>query len=320
MSQKAQLQDMSILNPDTSAIANPSRHTLVPETEGETEHSHECNQLGDGQISDAHRRSSDTAESTQTGVTPGKRKRSQDPGGRPLGSSMYHRLFQEEQVKLNGVPNSIHDDVEALLDHPQISELSTDPSQVMQLRLLYLAIGSCQSLIDFKEKLRAARDAPTDLPQRIGLPVCPTESLREICHLDDQEILCVLFRRYHVVKLFETELETLHQSNEMIVDTPMTFGKGHRARIGNPAVRQEAALTDRLLRKVKPELEKGTKEFQKFRVKISRLRRLAKVLRMLTEAYGFGILALLPCGPTYSELALTDNMLVFNYIAEIVCD
>jgi hypothetical protein len=117
-----------------------------------------------------------------------------------------------------------------------------------------------------------------------------------------------------VVKLFDTELETLLEDSGMMVQTPATFGTGNTPQIGNPVVRQEAALTDRLLFKFWPELERGTKEFQKFRAKISRLRKLAKVLRMLTEAYGFGILALLPCGPTYSELALTDNMSVFSSI------
>lgn len=54
----------------------------------------------------------------------------------------------------------------------------------------------------------------------------------------------MLARRYHIVKLFETELETLRQNNEMIMETPSTFGTTLRAQPGNPVVMQEAALTD----------------------------------------------------------------------------
>jgi hypothetical protein len=135
-----------------------------------------------------------------------------------------------------------------------------------------------------------------------------TQRFREICRLDSEEAICVLSKRYHMVKLCENEEDTFLQNNRLIVETPETFGTGRRAQIGSPVVLREAALTDALLSKVRPDLTSDTAEFQNFRRKIKRLRRLAKILRLLTDTYGFGILALLPSGQTYSVSPLTDNM------------
>lgn len=304
---KAYVKATGILNSDLSAIGHISNGIALPGSGGEMEHSEQRIQTGSGRIDDAPQGYSNASENAQTAVRPAKRKYSHDHCGRLRSSSLQPDLLHDELGKLNSFPVSIRSHLEALVDDPRIGDLGTDPSQVKQLRLFYFAIGSCQSLIEFKENLRAARSMPSGSIHSFGANLCLTERVREICRLDDQEALCVLARRYHIVKLFETELETLRQNNEMIMETPSTFGTTLRAQPGNPVMMQEAALTDGLICRIKPGLKKGTKEFQKFRAKLSQLRRLAKVLRMLTQTYGFGILALLPCGPSYSELAITDR-------------
>ena len=138
-----------------------------------------------------------------------------------------------------------------------------------------------------------------------------SERFAEICRLDNRECFCVLSRRYHLVKLFGQEMENL-RNDVAINDTPSTFVVGRKAQAGNPVVMQEAALTDQLLCKLKPNCHKGTREFDILRRKVSRLRRLAKILRLLTDAYGLGILALLPSEPNYSEKCITDNMSVLS--------
>jgi hypothetical protein len=259
---------------------------------------------------------SDTAENPRTGVTLRKRKDSHDHGVTPQDTSLHQRLVQEELEKSNNDPTCVTSNLEALLDHPRIGELSLDASQVMRLRLLYLTIGSCQSLIGFKETLHAVRGMSAGIAYASGPDLCLTERFREICRLDGQEALCVLLRRYHVVKLFEMEQTNLRQATGVIVETPSTFSIGHRVKTGNPAVRHEAELTDGVLSKVQPGLTKGTREFQRIRQQISQLRRLAKVLQIWTETYGFGILALFPSGPGYSDFNLTDNMQVLSCVVQ----
>lgn len=200
------------------------------------------------------------------------------------------------------------------MDHPQISESSTNSSYVGQLRLFYLGIGSCKSLIQLREILRVARMKPDTSLHTTGPNLLPMERFREICVHDDQEALSVLVRGYHVVKLFETELENLCQENGIIVETPSDFGTSHTPQAGNPAMIQEAALTDRLLAKVAPHLMAGTAEFRKIRERLTQMRRLAKKLQILTERYGFGVLALLPCGPSYFNFTIIDSTSVSESI------
>lgn len=303
---EAHVQDIGIPNFNLNAIGDIGGHTALANLHSLVEISEQEVQVSSTGVADPHQGSSSTSTNPHRAVIPGKRKNSQNHRRRPRTSSLHYNLLHEELDKLHRFPNSIRGDLETLLDDSRIDDLSPEPSQVGQLRLLYLAIGSCQSLIELKKIFRIARATPSTSIHSLGSNLCPTERLREICRLDSQEALCVLARRYHVVKLFETELNDLRQDSEMIVETISTFGTGHRTQAGNPAVMQEAALTEGLLYKIRPDLKRGSSEFRRVRGKLSQLRKLAKVLRMLIEAYGFGVLALLPCGPPYSELTITD--------------
>lgn len=305
---KAHVQDTGIPNFNPNTARDIGGHTPMANLHSLVEISEQEIQVSSTGVADPHQGSSSTSADPHRAVIPGKRKNSQDHRGRPRTISLHYSLLHEELEKLHRFPNSIRGDLEALLDDSRIDDLSPDLSQVGPLRLLYLAMGSCQSLIEFKANLRTARNIPSAPIHNLGSNLCPTERLKEICRLDSQESLCVLARRYHVVKLFETELKDLRQDNDMIVETLSTFGTGHRAQAGNPAVMQEAALTEGLLYKIRPDLKRGSSEFRRVRGKLSQLRRLAKVLRVLIETYGFGVLALLPCGPSYSELTISDYM------------
>jgi hypothetical protein len=97
------------------------------------------------------------------------------------------------------------------------------------------------------------------------------------------------------------------------METLSNFGARRGSKAGNPANKLEAIITDAMMEKVLPELEKGTKEFEKHRRRISRLRRLAKPLHALTSKFGFGILALLLSEPD-SELKIIDQIQVLALI------
>jgi hypothetical protein len=96
--------------------------------------------------------------------------------------------------------------------------------------------------------------------------------------------------------------------NAMVAETPSSFVEERGSAMGNPAVRRKSALTDSMLRKIRPDLQKGTSEHKKQRAHVTQMRRLAELLGMLTGTYGFGILAVLPFGPAFSEFTLTDSM------------
>lgn len=263
----------------------------------------------------AHKSSSRVTKSSRMTVTPAKRKSSQGPKEGIEDDILLKRLIPEEMAKICNLRNQRSGEhLMALLDHAQLISLSNDISWVIQLRLFYFAIGSCQSLLNFKEILENVR-------KRSGLTSATfmhchtsTESYQMIRQLGKTEALCVLLKRCHTVKLFETESACITQSTvTMDVETPSNFGARRGSEAGNPANKRKATITDAMMRKIVPDLEKGTKEYEKHRRDISTLRRLAKPLLLLTSKFGFGILALLPSGPD-SELKVSDHMRVHDFL------
>ncbi|KAH7031875.1 hypothetical protein B0J12DRAFT_681549 [Macrophomina phaseolina] len=304
------VQGMRSLHDNPNSIGQIPRGTAPRRLERLIEQSERGAYFADMRVTDAHQGFTLTTERSQVSVSSGKRKISHDGGGRPRHSSLHRTLLREELEKLNNLPYVDRRDLAALLDDSRIADLSPEYHQVTQLRLLYLAIGSPRTLTEFIEILRAARSRPNESVLTSGPNILPSDRFKEICRLDNQEVLCGLARRYHVIKLFDAEMEALRQNGGMVLETPSTFSTRHRAQAGNPVMRQEAESTDALLLRFKPELVKETEEFERFRKKVKQLRRLAKILRILTDTYGFGILALLPYGPTYSELVVTDSTLL----------
>jgi hypothetical protein len=90
---------------------------------------------------DAGARVRDTAGQRRP-LTPAKRKHPKE-GKRYHDSSQYNQIHQVELRKLDGIPDSERAYLETLQGYPQIGQLSTNPSKVIQLRVLYLVIGSC---------------------------------------------------------------------------------------------------------------------------------------------------------------------------------
>lgn len=264
----------------------------------------ENNLLGAMNTLDTQQISMETADNGKTRSLVKKRKIDRVDAKVLSQDTVYSRLLRDEVAKFND------EESKELLVSPELVEINANPPQMAQLRLLYLYMGSSKSLMEFRGQLQSARARPCDIAQSVEYEMTSSERFMEICRIDDHERLCVLSRRFHLVKLFRQETEELRNNATMVSHTPATFIMRQKAQAGNPLVLQEAAVTDQLLCRFKPDCQKGTKEFEHLRRKVSRLRRLAKLLRLLTEAYGIGVLALLPCGPNYSEVSVTDNMSV----------
>jgi hypothetical protein len=130
----------------------------------------------------------------------------------------------------------------------------------------------------------------------------------EVCRLEKEEALSVLRRRYHTMKLCGIEQRSSRDYSQMVVETPYTVGAAGRANAGNPKFALDAKLTNELLRNIMPHMQNGSSEFEKARRKLKQLRKLARYLHVLVDSCDFGILALLPSGPSFGELSLTDTM------------
>lgn len=235
-----------------------------------------------------------------------KRKRSQ--GIRGKDHPIYSSMLCSEQQKLDCVAPHRKDDLARFLEIPQVYR--SEKNSAMLLRFLYLALGSWQTLDDFKGQLRLARSLPVICRQSGATQWTAAETYREICRLEGVETLNILIRRYHTINLCKHEGEENHRCNQIIVETPHTIGLPGRSNAGNPILALDASLTDQLVRKIMPDTEPGSEESKKARRKVKRLRRLARYLHVLIDSYGIGILALLPSGPSFGDISLTDNVLL----------
>ncbi|KAH7371749.1 hypothetical protein BKA66DRAFT_611279 [Pyrenochaeta sp. MPI-SDFR-AT-0127] len=206
--------------------------------------------------------SSRVTKSSRMTVTPAKRKSSQGLKKGIEDDILLKRLIPEEMAKICNLQNQCSGKhLMALLDHAQLTSLSNDISWVIQLRLFYFAIGSCQSLLSFKEILENVRKISGLTSATFIHCRTSSESYQMIRQLSNTEALCVLLKRCHTVKLFETESACITQSTvTMNVETPSNFGARRGSEAGNPANKCKATITDAMMRKIVPELEKGTKE------------------------------------------------------------
>ncbi|KAL1606516.1 hypothetical protein SLS60_003921 [Paraconiothyrium brasiliense] len=130
--------------------------------------------------------------------------------------------------------------------------------------------------------------------------------------LDNAEIdnLDTKAPRLALLRLLYLTIGSCHifQDSGLIVETPATRMTGPRAMPGNPVNRAQANLTDEVLERILPGLPNGSAKYQDTRRHVSQLRRLANILTMWTDAYGYGVLALLTPGPIESDFPLTDIM------------
>lgn len=222
-------------------------------------------------------------------------------------SILHKRLFEEELQKSKAFPPQIRRGLERLLDHPQICEGDPHSHYLPRLRLFYLTIGSSQPLLGFKAILHTARNLSDAHPNSVTTALPPRERYAEICRLASQEALCVLLRRYHIIELFKTAQASVFQEHGLIVQTPSIQITGGQAMAGNPVHRAQANLTEEVVGKIWRGPPNGTPEYQKIRRHVTELRRLANILAIWTDRYGFGVLALLPSGLNESGLNFNDH-------------
>jgi hypothetical protein len=289
------MQSMHTMRFDSAATESIDNNNPLLELEGTIEDMYQRHQHSNHTVAGTREAGSDTTETPRTHIRTIRK------------ISLHERHVSEELDKIRSPPTGLHENLMNLLDHDGIDGLSINTFQASQLKMLYFAIGSCQSLRGFKEALQLARGNPSYISNPSRPALSCAERFQEICRLDDTECLCILLRRFHTVKLFEEEMEVLYPSDMIIVETPSSFVERQTAEMGNPAVRRKAALTDAILRKIKPELQEGTLEHRRYRAQVKQMRRLAELLGVLTGTYGSGILALLPCRPGYSELSPMEN-------------
>ena len=266
--------------------------------------SHNSNRRGEAGTTSCSSESASTDGSADLPTMHPKRKRVQSSQNK--NDSTYRSMLGLEKDKLNPFTHDERTRLARFLESPLFSKQDHKFSTSHQF--LYLAIGSRLAIEDYKGLLRLARSVSgVGQPSR-ALSWSAAETYKRICCLEKEEALHVLRRRYHTMQLCGNENRTCLGYSQMIVETPRTVCAAGRANAGNPRFALDAKLTDELLRKIMPDTQDDSSEFEKARRKVKQLRKLARYLHVMVDSYGFGILALLPSGPSFGELSLTDSM------------
>lgn len=306
----AYLESRDVFDINASGPASSSNHPAFEGTDVEPCADGLQYERHDRGPSDAQRGQSNISTSPNTPiyaariVKGGKRKRNQDRETKL--DSLYYKMLQAEQRKLTRVSQVDQESLIPFLQHPVLEKLERKPS--ILVRHLYLAIGSWETIADFKDLLQLARSDSGICRQPSLLPCTAATMYREICQLEKEESLCVLLRRYYILNLCDEEQLYNDRHSHVIVETPATVGEFRVAKPGNPVFALDSSLTERLLSKIMPDTDPESDEFKKARSKVKRLRKLAGRLRLLVKRYGFGVLGLLPSGSSFEQMPLTDSM------------
>ncbi|KAB8246770.1 hypothetical protein BDV35DRAFT_380349 [Aspergillus flavus] len=158
---------------------------------------------------------------------------------------------------------------------------------------LLLCIGSSQSILSLQDAIQSWRTGT--YIRFLQMPHCSSKAdTFDIISKMSQGIACLyLFRRYHIVRLFEKCGGFETPSVSRFVAVPVN-NSAVLKRPGNPLKNAETELNIAMMKEVLPHLKPGTSEYEEEYNCVNNLRLLARRYRTLQARFGQGILALIP--------------------------
>lgn len=183
------------------------------------------------------------------------------------------------------------------------------------IKIFNYTIANCESVVVLKDVLRAYRTPLGSGLTEIMQEISNAQRLESIGSLRGSTAYLNLIRLCHIHKLFTENSDSQREANgAFIINTAQDIVPHAKRQRGNPLNNAEARITKLIMQEVHPELEERSAGYSSKYNEISDLRRLGRRLHILVEAWGSGILALLPlCKKTSKEgLAanITDSMQV----------
>ncbi|KAF7944430.1 hypothetical protein EAE96_010824 [Botrytis aclada] len=173
--------------------------------------------------------------------------------------------------------------------------LKPDDMIFHQLKMLYFAIGSGESLVSLKSLLEIRRRSVTGEPSMETKSLTIVERMKQVEHLNTKIAYNVFERRYHIYHLY-TESRSLHNktSDGFVNTTSQSMLTNSVSRMGNPLNLDESQVTKKMLHLLHPNLVPGNIEYQKIHRNISKIRKLGERFEILVRKFGYGIIGLLP--------------------------
>lgn len=235
-------------------------------------------------------------------------------------STQFHqtveKIISEELERVYELQGPYHQQTIALLQTEELNDIQLGFRDV--LKLLYYSAGSPQSFVALRTVLAEARRCETLGPLDLGGAFSTQQRLGLIERLEDNIAVFSMLRRYHVLKMFAEHHETVTATGlSFVVETQQTL-QAKTKKSGNPFNAADAQVVDRIMRDCYPGISEQSLLYNRKRVFITKLRKLAKKLHMFTSRWGIGILAFLL--PSHGDRnlplfpALTDEKSVYAFL------
>ena len=175
-------------------------------------------------------------------------------------------------------------------------------SYTSQLRCLFNYLGSSQSIIAFKRALCDLRRRKCEDSLVLKGARSDADHLRIVKRLRENTAADSLLMICHTVRLFHDDTDNLIRCpGSFVIQTQTSFGRSRGTAIGNPLSLTKAAITDRKMESLYPDLVPGSEEYRVERRYVTKLRQSAAKFALFSNAFGFGILAFLPHADSFGN-------------------
>lgn len=200
------------------------------------------------------------------------------------------------------------------LEMKQLSNGSQNIAEnTMELKILYFAIASPESLVVLRDVIQAHRRslAGNLSPKDCNIP--QAERLEVIERLNGNIAYFGLLKRCHIHRLFvDTNRSSRKTGDGFVNNTTRSIATLQIPKTGNPSHIEDAEASRSMMKEVYPLLQQDNDEYGKKYRAISSLRKLGQRLHLLVEKFGYGIIGLLPSAPDVSAvepiLSITDRL------------
>ncbi|TGO41116.1 hypothetical protein BHYA_0026g00220 [Botrytis hyacinthi] len=206
--------------------------------------------------------------------------------------SDYMRLEKERCHNLGS--SFTHDDFDMAMKIASPG-LKLDDIIFHQLKMLYFAIGSGESLVSLRSLLEIRRRSVAGKQPAEANFLTIVERMKQVEHLNTKIAYNVFERRYHIYHIY-TDSRSLHNktSDGFVNTTSQSILTNGASRMGNPLNLDESQVTKKMLYLLHLDLDPGTTEYQKKLRSIGKIRKLGERFEILVRKFGYGIIGLLP--------------------------
>jgi hypothetical protein len=171
-----------------------------------------------------------------------------------------------------------------------------------QLRYLFNYLGSTQSILAFKRALCDLRGRKCGDNLVLKGAQSDADHLRIVKRLRENTAADSLLTICHTVRLFQNDTDDLiRRSGSFVIQTQTNFGRSREIAMGNPSSLAKAAITDRKIRSLYPDLVPGSEKYRMERRYVTKLRQSAAKFALFSNTFGFGILAFIPYADSFGD-------------------